>query len=86
MLRGAKANLARGETVSEAARKIGVAEQTYSLWKREYAGHLYNQAKRLKDLENENTCLECLFADAELGKTFLCESASGRSGATQLYV
>lgn len=53
-LREAEVELARGKTVPELVRELGVTEQTYYLWKREYGGLRTDQAKRLKDLEKEN--------------------------------
>ena len=56
----------RGKTVIEAIKKIGVTEQTYYRWKKQYGGLRIDQAKRLKDLEKENSRLKRLLADAEL--------------------
>jgi putative transposase len=53
-LREAEVGLAQGKTVPEVVRKLGVTEQTYYRWKREYGGLRTDQAKRLKDLEKEN--------------------------------
>ena len=77
MRREAEVHLAEGKTVAEAARKLGVTEQTYYRWKREYGGLRSDQAKRLKDLEKENARLKRLLADAELDKAILREAASG---------
>ena len=76
-LREAEVELARGKKVPEACRKIGVTEQTYYRWKKEYGGLRVDQAKRLKDLEKENARLKRLLADAELDKAILREAASG---------
>jgi hypothetical protein len=65
-LREAEVELARGKKVPEAAKKIGVTEQSYFRWKKEYGGLRIDQAKRLKDLEKENARLNRLLADAEL--------------------
>ena len=67
----------RGKTVAEAVKKIGVTEQTYYRWKKQYGGLRIDQAKRLKDLEKENSRLKRLVADAELDKAILREAASG---------
>jgi putative transposase len=56
-LREAEVGLAQGKTVPEVVRKLGVTEQTYYRWKREYGGLRTDQAKRLKDLEKENARL-----------------------------
>jgi putative transposase len=76
-LREAEVELSRGKTVPEACRKIGVTEQTYYRWKKEYGGLRMDQAKRLKELEKENARLKRLLADAELDKAILREAASG---------
>jgi transposase len=69
--------LSRGKTVPEAAKMIGVTEQTYHRWKKRYGGIRMDQAKRLKDLEKENARLKRLLADAELDKAILRDAASG---------
>jgi putative transposase len=69
-LREAEVGLAQGKTVPEVVRKLGVTEQTYYQWKREYGGLRTDQAKRLKDLEKENARLKRLLADAELERQF----------------
>jgi putative transposase len=74
----AEVGLAQGKTVPEVVRKLGVTEQTYYRWKREYGGLRTDQAKRLKDSEKENARLKRLLADAELDKAILREAASGR--------
>ena len=76
-LREAELELSRGKIVPEAAKKIGVTEQTYYRWKKKYGGLRMDQAKRLKDLEKENARLKRLLADAELDKAILREAASG---------
>jgi len=53
-LREAEVGLAQGKTVPEVVRKLGVTEQTFYRWKREYGGLRTDQAKPLKDLEKEN--------------------------------
>ena len=50
-LREAEVLLNQSSTIGEAARKIGVTEQTYYRWRREYSGMRIEQAKRLKELE-----------------------------------
>jgi putative transposase len=69
--------IAKGRTAAEAAKKIGVTEQTYYRWRKEYGGLRTDQAKRLKELEKENSRLKRLLADAELDKAILKEAASG---------
>jgi len=76
-LREAEVLLSQGSTVGEASRKIGVTEQTYYRWRREYGGMRVEQAKRLKDLEKENSRLKRLVADITLDNAILKEAARG---------
>ena len=76
-LREAELEISKGRTTAEAAKKIGVTEQTYYRWRKEYGGLRTDQAKRLKALEKENARLKRLLADAELDKAILREAASG---------
>jgi transposase-like protein len=76
-LREAEVELSRGRKVPEVCRKVGVTEQTYYRWKKEYGGLRIDQAKRMKDLEKENGRLKRLLAEAELDKAILREAASG---------
>ena len=61
----------------DACRKLGITEQTYYRWKREYGGLRVDQAKRLKHLEQENARLKKLVADLSLDKAILKEVAEG---------
>ena len=76
-LREAEVELAKGAAVAQACKKIGVTEQTYYRWRKEYGGLKVDQAKRLKTLEQENARLKRLLADAELDKAILKEAAAG---------
>ncbi len=76
-LREADVELSRGQTVPQACRKIGVTEQTYYRWRREYGGMKVDQARRLKSLEKENTRLKRVVADQALELSILKEVASG---------
>ena len=76
-LREAEVELAKGTPVAQACNKIGVTEQTYYRWRKEYGGLKVDQAKRLKALEVENARLKRLRADAELDKAILKAAASG---------
>ena len=76
-LREAELHLSQGNTIPEACRKIGVTDQTYYRWRKEYGGVRTDQAKRLKELERENARLKKLVAEAELDKAILREAASG---------
>ncbi len=76
-LREAEILLNQGATVGEASRKIGITEQTYYRWRREYGGMRVEQARRLKDLEKENARLKKLVADISLDNAILKEAAGG---------
>ena len=76
-LREAEVLLAQGKTIDQVCKKIGITDQTYYRWRKEYGGIRTDQAKRLKDLEKENARLKRLLADAELDKAILREAASG---------
>ena len=76
-LREAEVLLSQGLTVSEASRKLGITEQTYYRWRREYGGMRVEQAKRLKELEKENSRLKKLVADVTLDNAILKEAARG---------
>jgi putative transposase len=77
LLRQAEVELAGGQSLPQVCRKLGVSEQTYYRWRKEYGGVRTDQAKRLKDLERENARLKKLVAEAELDKAILKEAASG---------
>ena len=76
-LREAEILLGKGETISQACKKLGVSEQTYYRWRREYGGMQVEQAKRLKDLEKENSRLKKLVADLSLDNAILKEVSKG---------
>ncbi len=76
-LREAEVGLARGMTVPEVSKKLGVTEQTYYRWRKEYGGLGRDQAKRLKELERENARLKKLVAELSLDNAILKEAAQG---------
>jgi transposase-like protein len=76
-LRQAEILLNQGAKVGEASRKIGITEQTYYRWRKEYGGMRIEQAKRLKELEKENTRLKKLVADISLDNAILKEASEG---------
>ena len=76
-LREAEVLLSQGSTVAQASRKIGLTEQTYYRWRKEYGGMRLEQAKRLKELEKENSRLKRLVADLSLDNSILKEAARG---------
>lgn len=69
-LHDAEILLNQGATIGEASKKIGVTEQAYDRWRRGYGGMRVDQARRLKELEKENTQLKRLVADLSLGTTY----------------
>ena len=76
-LREAEVLVAAGKTVAETVRELGVTDQTYYRWRREYGGLKVSQAKRLKELERENARLKRAVADLTLDKLILEEAAKG---------
>jgi transposase-like protein len=77
-LRTAEIELAKGLATAEVVRKLGTTEQTYYRWRKEYGGLRLDQAKRLKELEKENTRLKKLVADQALDNAILKEVSSGK--------
>jgi putative transposase len=77
MLREAEVFLNQGSTVGEVCRKLGVSEQTYYRWRKEYGGMRVDQARRLKELERENARLKKLVADLTLDNDILKETVRG---------
>ena len=76
-LRRAEVGLAKGKSMKEVIRDLGVSEQTYYRWRREYGGMKTSQAKRLKELERENGRLKRAVADLTLDKLIVEEAAEG---------
>ncbi len=76
-LRTLEIEIGKGLAVVEACRKLGITEQTYYRWKKEYGGLRVDQAKRLKGLEQENVRLKRLVADLALDNSILKEVAAG---------
>lgn len=77
-LREVEVRLARGETAAAAARAVGVTEQTYYRWRKEYGGLQVDQAKRMKDMEKENARLRRAVSDLTLDNQILKEVAQGK--------
>src|SRR5512133_3633274 len=65
-LREAERLLGEGRTIPEAAKELGISEQTYHRWRNQYGGMKANDAKRLKELERENARLKRIVADQAL--------------------
>ena len=78
-LRETEVHLSQGLTVGEVSRKMGITEQTYYRWRKEYGGMRVEQAKRLKDLEKENARLKKLVAALSLDNSILKEAAEAIS-------
>jgi len=76
-LREAEVLLGQGMKVPEAVKVIGIHEQTYYRWRREYGGLELSQVKRLKALEKENVRLRKAVSDLTLDKVILQEAAQG---------
>jgi len=76
-LREAEILLSQNLTVAEVSRQVGITEQTYYRWRKEYGGMRVEQAKRLKDLEKENARLKRLVADLSLDNAILKEVTRG---------
>ena len=69
--------MAQGRSVEQLCRELGITEQTYYRWRREYGGMKVAQARRLRDLEKENTRLKKAVADLTLDKLILKEALEG---------
>jgi putative transposase len=76
-LRDAEALLSTGKTIGEACQALGVSEQTFHRWRKKYGGMKAEEAKRLEDLEQENSRLKKLVADLSLDVQMLKEIARG---------
>lgn len=76
-LREAEVLLSQGRSGKEVSRELGVTEQTYYRWRKEYGGLKISQAKRLKELERENSRLKKAVAELTLDKVVLKEALEG---------
>jgi putative transposase len=76
-LREAERMLGEGKTIPEAAKELGISEQTYHRWRNQYGGMKADDAKRLKELVRENATLKRIVADKELEVVALKEIARG---------
>jgi len=75
-LRQAQLELGKGSTVDQVSRKLGITEQTYYRWKREYGGMEVDQLAKLKELERENGRLKKIVAEQAMDIDALKEIAS----------
>ena len=79
-LREAEVYLSQGQTIAQACRKIEISDQTYYRWRREYGGMDVTQARKLKEIEKQNTQLKKLIADLSLDNAILKEVLSSTNG------
>jgi putative transposase len=77
VLRQIEVAIANGKATPAASREAGITEQTYYRWRKEYGGLKVDQAKRLKELEQENGKLKRLVAELSLDKQILQDIARG---------
>ena len=79
LLRQIEVAIGNGKTTAVACRENGITEQTYYRWRKEYGGLQVGQARRLKELEQENTKLKRLVSESSLEKLVLKDIASETS-------
>ena len=79
-LRQIEVQTAQGKNLALACKEAEISEQSYYRWRKEYGGLQIDQAKRMKDLERENTRLRRLVADLSLEKQVLADVAAGPEG------
>jgi putative transposase len=77
-LREVEVLCSQGNIIAEAVRQIGVTEQTYYRWRKQYGGMTVTDAKKLKELEKENARLKKLVADLSLDNAILKDVAEGK--------
>ena len=77
MLREAEMQVAKGLDMAQVCRNLGISEQSYYRWRKEYGGLKLDQAKKMKGLEKENARLKKIVADLTLDNSILKEVAEG---------
>jgi transposase-like protein len=77
LLREMDVKISQGKNVGQICREIGISEQTYYRWRKEYGGMKTVQVKRLKDLERENLHLKKAVAELTVDKLILKEALEG---------
>ena len=77
MFREAEVPLSQGKSVGQVSRELGITEQTYYRWRKEYGGMKVSQARRLKEFEQENVRLKRAVADLTLDKLIMREALEG---------
>lgn len=75
-LRDAEVELAKGQTIGQVCKQLGVTDQTYYRWRKEYGSLKMDQARRLKELERENARLKHVVANLTLDNAILKEAAN----------
>jgi transposase-like protein len=78
MLREAEVRLSQGQTIGAICKGLGISEQSYYRWRRDYGGLKLDQAKRLKDLEREKDRLRKVISELTLDKLILKEALEGK--------
>src|ERR1700712_580343 len=81
LLRQVEVGVANGKTLPQACKEAEIVEQTYYRWRKEYGGLKVDQARRLKELEQENAELKRLVSELSLEKLVLKDIASGKPSA-----
>jgi putative transposase len=76
-LREAEVLQAKGQTLEEVVRQLGISSVTYYKWRKEYGGLRVDQAKRFKEIEQENQRLRKVVADLTIDNSILKEVARG---------
>lgn len=76
-IREAEVALSQGKSIGEVCRSLGISQQSYYRWRKEYGGLRVDQAKRLKEVERENTHLRKAVSDLTLDKLILKEALEG---------
>ena len=78
LLRQIEVLISQGKSAPIACRDSGISQQSYYRWRKEYGGLELDQARRLKDLEKENTRLKRAVAELTLDKLILNEALEGK--------
>ena len=76
--REAEVLISQDKTIAETCKQLGITDQTYYRWRKEYGGLKVDRAKRLKELETENARLKRAVADLTMDKLILKEVAEGK--------
>ncbi len=77
-LRTIEVFISQGKTVGQGCREAGIGEQTYYRWRKEYGGMHKSQARKMKDLEKENSRLKKAVAELTIDKLILKEVVEGK--------